>query len=601
MGHHSVYPGTRRWLDGQLLVSVGHPQLDAAAGGGVPLGSLVLLEQDAPLAAPAGAVHARTLSDLFLAEGIASGHHVVLCGFEPLPRLRRRLSRLPANASRDSKDLVATVRDGRDLLRGHPRRAVGSVGASEEAAGSQKEAEPETGADDTADTEQEEADEDTDEKDTDSAADDDASKWDKEGDNLKIAWQYKRYLSAPNPGTGSLTTKAKYGHTFDLSRCIHPRVLAEDASFELLSAADLSAEVEDRMLCTGAAGLAVGEPSESLPFEDVFYRDLLASLLPTLLKSESAPAHASSPDKPGRRGVVNRVLIDSLGTAVWPGRPAAGVGVGAGFTGWPGAIRDAEGVGQKASRQEDDPALLPAASAGAGAASASAAIVRFLAGLRRALELSRGDAMSVVLVSMPTQAFAPECAVLLRSLFDCVIKVHAFTDPPSCAAHARDVLASAVSTGAAPEFADYAGLVLLRKLPRLNALTNGFVPDTLTLAFKRDRKKMVIEKPYLPPEDDRTATNGAASAATASSTVTAATAALSSASALWPSGASLMQRAEAAGPTFGLQPESDEKFAPVSAGPIVPGDTSRGMGCTAGAASMGRNLHSVKVNSHLEF
>ena len=56
-------PGTRPGLHGQTLVSTGQADLDRALGGGLPLGCLLLILEDAPPAV------ASTLLRLFLAEG----------------------------------------------------------------------------------------------------------------------------------------------------------------------------------------------------------------------------------------------------------------------------------------------------------------------------------------------------------------------------------------------------------------------------------------------------------------------------------------------------------------------------------------------------
>ena len=56
----------------RVLVSAGLHELDACLGGGLPLGSVLLLEEDAATA------HALTLLRLFAAEGVACGHALAL-------------------------------------------------------------------------------------------------------------------------------------------------------------------------------------------------------------------------------------------------------------------------------------------------------------------------------------------------------------------------------------------------------------------------------------------------------------------------------------------------------------------------------------------
>lgn len=60
-------PGTRPGLHGQTLVSSGHADLDRLLGGGLPLGSLLLLLEDG------WSGHHATLLRYFLAEGAACG------------------------------------------------------------------------------------------------------------------------------------------------------------------------------------------------------------------------------------------------------------------------------------------------------------------------------------------------------------------------------------------------------------------------------------------------------------------------------------------------------------------------------------------------
>ena len=64
----AVGAGTRAGLHGQTLVSTGHADLDRVLGGGLPLGALLVVMEDA--ASP----HADMLLRCFAAEGVACGH-----------------------------------------------------------------------------------------------------------------------------------------------------------------------------------------------------------------------------------------------------------------------------------------------------------------------------------------------------------------------------------------------------------------------------------------------------------------------------------------------------------------------------------------------
>ena len=61
-------PGTKAGPAGSSLVSTGLADLDLVLGGGMPLGSLLLLLEDSGCTQPA------TLLQYWLAEGVASGH-----------------------------------------------------------------------------------------------------------------------------------------------------------------------------------------------------------------------------------------------------------------------------------------------------------------------------------------------------------------------------------------------------------------------------------------------------------------------------------------------------------------------------------------------
>lgn len=89
-------PGTRPWLTGGFALSSGCAALDQYLGGGVPLGSVVVLEEDA-----GGGGLARALASLFLAQAGPSRHR----GFVAAPRrsvLSDFLAAVPRPAPRAS-------------------------------------------------------------------------------------------------------------------------------------------------------------------------------------------------------------------------------------------------------------------------------------------------------------------------------------------------------------------------------------------------------------------------------------------------------------------------------------------------------------------
>jgi elongator complex protein 4 len=57
------------------------------------------------------------------------------------------------------------------------------------------------------------------------------------------------------------------------------------------------------------------------------------------------------------------------------------------------------------------------------------------------------------------------------------------------------------------EFQDFTGMMNVEKLSKLNSLTYNFAPDTLQYVFTRKKRKLYIEKMYLPPEVTRNASD----------------------------------------------------------------------------------------------
>lgn len=448
-------PGTRRWVDGQLLTSTGNTHLDGFLGGGVPLGSLVLLEEDAH------GVHAATLARLFAAEGVACGHALALVSAAGRARQREWLASLPANVSRDSRDVAAAAAAGQELLRARQRAAA-------------------AGGDDCSDS-------------SDSDGEDGSAQ------------------PPPRPAAAARVPQSvKVGHSFDLHRRIHPHVL-EQAGVATVSVGEL--------LAAGGGG-----DEDSGSSAQALYSALFKRVTDTAASTAAAPA------------TVHRLLIDGLGSPCWPGytgRDAPALLAACGSP-QPGAAARAP----HAAAPDAD--ALPRADA---AWDAHAPMLRFVAALRGWLQsppgsapggsAAAGDAAaparrpSVVLLSVPTHLLPLAAAARLRAYCDLVVKVHAFGDPPlALATGLRDAAAAAAAqfggTGGAstavvaPEFAGYAGLLFLRRLPRTGGLAPpGNASDTDTLAFARDKRRMLVEKPHVPPEGEAGGSSVAAAAAAA--------------------------------------------------------------------------------------
>ena len=493
-------PGTRRWIDGQLLMSTGHSQLDAFIGGGLPLGSIVLLEEDARGA------HATSLAKVFLAEGIACGQAVSLVSWNLQAGLKAFLESLPANVSRDSKDTVSATQAGKEAI-AH-RKAGADVqgekaGDEDGSAGSGSDSDSD---DDTAGVE---------DKLNRLRVDDAGKRDDTAVAGLKIAWQYRKYLG---PQQQHLSASAvKYGHTFDLHRRIHPLTL-EQSGAAVVSASALANSLQPMSDLSGTDGARA------------FYNALYKQLLPSIVGSQQTGAR--------------RVLISGLGSSCWLGFTGPDVTALLAACASPHPLPSSRPPHPAAP----DADALPHASC----LEVHAPMLRFVVALRRALQqqgrqrqegadatlqqlpLSSTQPAAVVVITAPTHLMPLAVAARLRAYADLVLKVHAFGDPQlglatglrDAAQHVAASLAGQGGGGAsaaavvATEFSDYAGMLLIRKVPRLGGFS-GFQPETLTLAFKRDKRKMVIEKPHVPPEGETGGPTSSAAASKASNSVAA--------------------------------------------------------------------------------
>ncbi|KAI9484374.1 Elongator complex protein 4 [Zychaea mexicana] len=93
-------PGSRlSAYNGQLLISTGVPSLDDIIGGGLPVGTVLLIKEDR------ATTYAQLLLKYFLAQGMASGHHCALASRdEEADELLRNLMWLATSGANDDDD-----------------------------------------------------------------------------------------------------------------------------------------------------------------------------------------------------------------------------------------------------------------------------------------------------------------------------------------------------------------------------------------------------------------------------------------------------------------------------------------------------------------
>lgn len=146
-------PGTKPSIhNNQLLISTGIPSLDFHLGGGVAVGTLILIEEDSV------GSFANLMLRYFIAEGLVCGHSLFLA-----------------------------AKDSNDVLRQIPEPILHDSGNS------------------SSSTEQ-----------TTSTPEDD--------EELKIAWRYKDVNKAGASGSCAAGGEIKFGHYFDLNRCVDASV-----------------------------------------------------------------------------------------------------------------------------------------------------------------------------------------------------------------------------------------------------------------------------------------------------------------------------------------------------------------------------------------
>ena len=166
----------------------------------------------------------------------------------------------------------------------------------------------------------------------------------------------------------------------------------------------------------------------------------------------------------------------------------------------------------------------PSFVAGSGTAPLARALLALRALVQASAPAGGGTGGAVLLVTAALHYLSAPAAERVRAACDVVVKVHAFADPPwALGAAAADASrggadSGATAVGTAPEFANFQGVLLVRKAARAAAVAGAAAAGDI-FCFRRDRRKFAIEPPHLPPEDAGGSGGGGGGGGAASSAV----------------------------------------------------------------------------------
>lgn len=93
--------GVKSWINGSQLISFGHKDFDNIQGGGIPLGSILLILKDNY------SNYSNILTKYFISEGISSKQNILLCSDDNINIMKKNMENLPENVTilNQSKDL----------------------------------------------------------------------------------------------------------------------------------------------------------------------------------------------------------------------------------------------------------------------------------------------------------------------------------------------------------------------------------------------------------------------------------------------------------------------------------------------------------------
>mmetsp|Transcript_11103 Transcript_11103/g.41457 ORF Transcript_11103/g.41457 Transcript_11103/m.41457 type:complete len:555 (-) Transcript_11103:222-1886(-) len=119
-----------------------------------------------------------------------------------------------------------------------------------------------------------------------------------------------------------------------------------------------------------------------------------------------------------------------------------------------------------------------------------AQLIQFLHRLKYQLR----NSAAVCFVTLPATGISKRLEQAIYSLADLVMDMFSFTG-------------SNMDVSQSYELVDYTGMLNIRKIPHFNTLSAHFSPDVLTYVYKLKKRKLLVEKLHLPPEETRAASD----------------------------------------------------------------------------------------------
>eukprot|EP00761_Pharyngomonas_kirbyi_P003939 gb/GECH01003943.1/.p1 GENE.gb/GECH01003943.1/~~gb/GECH01003943.1/.p1 ORF type:complete len:490 (+),score=159.39 gb/GECH01003943.1/:1-1470(+) len=444
-GRHAKkkYPsGTKPSVhNGQLLVSTGLNDLDGIIGGGIPLGTIILLKEDTR------SQYAQYLFRYFLSEGLHSSHSVCACydASLPLQRYPKDIEKQKQQQQNDDlseqsaqQQTIEEDENENDPMKFIPTlpfvsadtkagtsKSKKSQKVSSSSSSKHRGSEPLIASKNTSSS--------SPTKKTTAAHDPKDSLTTSDG--LKIAWRYQKYVDESKK---KATQQRGHGtvpcHHYDISRALQKDVIDK---------------IRDDIEKTNRV-------------QEIDVLSLASHLDPKL---ENNTSNKSNNDNDNNTDELLKSIYHSIKDSVRRSLQVLNEAVDH------KVLR--VGIQSFGSLTYGDPD--------------EQSIVQFMHSLRGLMRTSLG----VCMITVPKNTMDEDLVRKMENMSDIVLNMDSFVGAE------MDVSEF--------EFKEYTGLFHIEKLPRLNSMTVGFAPDLLHYAFKMHRRRMAIDTMHMPPEESRVA------------------------------------------------------------------------------------------------